>query len=216
MENMSEPQDAAGTEREGPPWENPSAGDFFQRLWQTVVQGVSSPSELFANMRTTGGLISPLVFYVLIIGAGAIVSTALEMPFGLLGGSGGADAILGFFLVLILLPVLLPIGLFVSSGITHLALMVFGGANKPYEATFRVNAYAYGSVGWVWAIPFCGSLVGGIWGIVLEIIGVARVHEVSTGKAAAAVLVPLAIIAMFGACVALIFGLAVFGMADHS
>lgn len=167
-------------------------------------------------MRTTGGLVQPLIFYAVIVGAAVIVSLILEMPIQLILGSPFGEAIFGFILVLVLLPILLPIGLFISSGLTHLALMVFGSAKQPYEATFRVNAYAYGSVGWTWAIPFCGSLIGGIWGIVLEIIGIARVHQVSTGMAAAAVLVPVAILILLAFCVAAIFGAALFGVLASS
>lgn len=183
--------------RQGPPWENPEAGDMFQRIWQTIVQGVSRPGELFEDMRITGGLLKPLIFYVLIVGPALIVSqfilaaTILELFFTLIVST-------------VLLPVFLTVGLLVSSGLTHLALLVFSGANQPFEATFRVNAYSYGSLGWIVAIPFCGSIIWAVWGIVLEVIGIARIHKVSTGKAAAAVLVPLAILFVFGMCLAVL------------
>lgn len=219
MEGMNETSESEfGQERErlGPPWENPDAGEPLQRLWQTIIQGVKEPAELFENMRTTGGLVQPLIFYAIIIGLALIVSTLLQIPFNLILGSSFGVEIVGAIIFLILIPILLLIGLFVSSGLTHLALMVFGGANQPFEATFRVNAYAYGSIGWVFAIPFCGSLVGGVWGIVLEIIGIARVHRVSTGMAVAAVLVPVAIIFVLAMCLAMIFGAALFGALSGS
>lgn len=212
-------EDGFGSERSGPPWENPDAGDLFQRGWKTIVQGVTEPYELFDQMRITGGLFQPLLFYVIIIGLALIISMVLEMPFRLIGGGLGDEQLFGmgfgvfFFLgFLAVLPILLPIGLLISSGLTHLGLMIFGAARQPFEATFRVNAYAYGSVGWTWAIPFCGSMIGGIWGIVLEIVGIARVHEVSTGKAVAAVLVPIAVLFGLGFCLFAAFGLAVIGL----
>jgi hypothetical protein len=36
-------------------------------------------------------------------------------------------------------------------------------------------------------------LIGGIWGLVVVIIGLAEAHEISRGKAAAAVLIPVAL-----------------------
>lgn len=217
MENSYDPSDEiAGPERDGPPWENPNAGDLFQRLWQTILQGVKEPAELFENMRTSGGLLPPLMFYGLIVGLALIVSLVLELPFQLMLGMSFGEQIIGLIIFLVLLPVLLPIGLFISSGLTHLALMLFGAANHPFEATFRVNAYAYGSVGWSLAIPFCGSMIGFAWGIVLEIIGIARVQEVSTGQAVAAVLIPIAIVMVLGMCVAAVFGVALVGLFSGS
>jgi hypothetical protein len=40
-------------------------------------------------------------------------------------------------------------------------------------------------------IPFCGGWIAMVWNIVVEIIGLARSHEIDTGKAALAVLLPI-------------------------
>jgi hypothetical protein len=40
-------------------------------------------------------------------------------------------------------------------------------------------------------VPVCGSLIVGIWGLVLYCIGLARTHETDTGRAVLAVLLPL-------------------------
>ncbi len=190
--------------REGPPWEQ-ADGDFFARVWQTIVGVVSDPMELFAQLRREGGIFPPYLFYLLIAWPAVVLGTLLQLPFDMMMGSSGGEAMIMFFVVLFLTPVFLFIGLIISAGLTHLGLMVFGGANHPFEATFRVNAYAYGGVAWLNAVPFCGSTIAFIWGIVLEIIGVAKVQEISTGKAAAAVLIPLAVVIVLFVCIGLIF-----------
>lgn len=55
-------------------------------------------------------------------------------------------------------------------------------------------------------VPFCGPLVGAIWGIVIEIIGLAQTHRVSTAKAAFAVFLPL-ILAVTCCVVVLLVGI---------
>ena len=40
-------------------------------------------------------------------------------------------------------------------------------------------------------IPFCGGLISGVWGLIVEVIGLARAHEIDTGKAVLAVILPL-------------------------
>ena len=203
--------DAAEDQRVGPPWEDPAAGEWYERLGKTVVAGVKTPEELFRTLRLTGGFWQPLFFYALVMAPALLVGTVLEQPFGFITGAGGGEWVLGLVATVLLLPIVIPVGLFVSSSITHLMLMIFGWANRPFEATFRINAYGYGAVAWVFAIPFCGTFVGWIWGVVLEVLGVSMVHGISTGKAAVAVLLPLFILMAIGACLAAVLGVAVFG-----
>jgi hypothetical protein len=110
-------------------------------------------------------------------------------------GTGG----LIFFLVLA--PLWLALGMFIGSGILHLCLMILGGANRPFETTFRVLCYACGATYLFSIIPFCGGYISPIYNIVLLCIGLPRAHETSTGKAVMAVLLPLGVCC--GVCVLL-------------
>src|SRR5438046_9139617 len=74
---------------------------------------------------------------------------------------------IGSVAVIILLPLFIVIGLFIGSGIVHLCLMIVGGANKPFETTFRVIAFSQGSAGPLPIIPFCGGVVSCVWAILL-------------------------------------------------
>jgi hypothetical protein len=87
--------------------------------------------------------------------------------------------------------------LFISGSLIHLVVRAFGG-RKGYGNTIKAFAYGYTPVflfGW---IPFVGMLFP-LWALVLNIIGIRRLHEISTGRAIGAVLlgiVALVIIAV--------------------
>jgi hypothetical protein len=97
----------------------------------------------------------------------------------------------GLLMLLIFLPVLLFIGSFLNAGLWHLSLMLLGGARKPFEATYRVYCYVAGSCALVSLVPCCGGIASLVWTIVSGSIGLGKVHEISTGKAVAAILLPL-------------------------
>lgn len=208
----AEPPHDEAPQRLGPPWEQPERGNVLQRAWQTLALVVSQPKAFFADMRLRGGLLPPLLFYALVFAPSYLLSLFISLPVDMAMGTTMGESLLAAGFALVLLPFLIPIGLFISAGITHLCLMLLGGANQGFEATFRVNGYAYGGLAWTMVIPVCGGLVFLVWGIVLEIIGLADAHRVSTGKAAAAVLIPLAIVFLLAVCVAVVFGVALVAM----
>ena len=41
--------------------------------------------------------------------------------------------------------------------------MIVGGANQPFETTFRVLAFSQGSIGPLQMIPLCGGLISVVW-----------------------------------------------------
>jgi hypothetical protein len=116
--------------------------------------------------------------------------------------TGGAS----FILTLILAPVLLLIWFFIWSGIVHLFLMMLGGhkqSSSGFEGTFRAVSYGYVS-SLAQLIPFVGGLIAFVWNLVLQVIGLVRMHRTSTGKAVGAVLLPLVLCCV---CVAVVFAL---------
>ncbi len=186
--------------REKTPWEDREAQGFLGGLFKTLNESLFRPSEFFRKMSVTGGLTDPLL-YALIVGMVGLMfnyfwqilfrSAMQNMIPGMQAAAGQhlfqgvGMAILAFFS-----PVLIIVGLFVSSGILHLFLMMVKGAKNGFEATFRVVAYGY-SANIFLVIPFCGGLLAGVWAIVLYIIGLRESHETTGGKAAFAVFLPL-------------------------
>lgn len=209
------------TTRTGPPWENPGAP--VQRFIDTMKGALIDPMNTFANCRREGGLQAPLIYYLL--GAAVAVLGAIiwhfvgiggaMMPLGGRNAMAGAAAGLGF--LVIVLPLCYVIGIFLSSLIIHFLLGLFGGQKFPYETTFRAVAYSHGSALPISFVPFCGGMIGGIWGIVVLIIGLAQMQETTIGKSAAAVLVPIvvccALAAIFFTMIAAMLGMAAAGAA---
>jgi hypothetical protein len=205
--------------RTGPPWENPGAP--VQRFIDTMKGALIDPQNTFAQMRREGGLQPPL-FYYLLGAAIAVIGQILwhfvgfggmmALP-GSRGAMAGAAAGVGF--LFIILPLCYIIGIFLGSLIIHVLLGLFGGQKFPYETTFRTVAYAHGSALPIAFIPACGGLIGGIWGLIVLIIGLAQTQETTIGKSAAAVLVPIVIccglFAVFFGALAAMFGMAAAG-----
>jgi hypothetical protein len=102
---------------------------------------------------------------------------------------------------LVFLPISLIISMFVSAGVFHLMLMMLGAARQPFETTFRVVAYCTGGASVFSAVPICGAYIQAIVHVVFVGIGLCHAHEISGGKAAAAVILPMVICC--GAAIAL-------------
>jgi hypothetical protein len=190
-------------ERNGPAWEQRETLGFFKAVFDTVKGVLIEPSQTFARMKREGGMGSPLLYAVAVGSAPAIAGVIYSMMFQLPGilaqqrsheqaiASLGIGAIIVFAVIFV--PVGIVMGAFIGSGITHLCLMMVGGANQPFETTFRVVCYSQGSASVFQLVPVCGGYITGIWNIVASIIGLAKAHETTTGKAAAAVLIPIGV-----------------------
>jgi hypothetical protein len=207
------PPSAPFGDRTGPPWEQ--SGPAVQRFVDTVKGVLLDPATTFRNMRREGGIGNPLAYYLI----GALVSVVAQsvwrgMGLGRLGGMGMYGGA-GFVSGLLLGACFVVIGVFIGAGIVHLMLMLLGGQNQPFETTFRTLAYAHGSAAPIGIVPFCGTVVAPIWGIVCAIIGLSQTQEISTGKAAAAVLIPILVccvlVFLFFGALAAALGFAAFG-----
>lgn len=183
----------------GLPWEHREQLGILKAYFDTVSMVLTQPAVAFATMKTEGDMTGPMLFALIGGSAGLIVSFLLQIALHSIGVMGsGQNAIahvfgmgVGVFLFIVLVPVMMIVGMFLGSGILHLCLMIVGGAKKPFETTFRVVCFSSGSTYLLSMIPFCGGMIAAVWNIVLECIGLARAHEIETGKAVMAVLLPV-------------------------
>ena len=206
----------------GIPWDDRERLGFLPALVETVKLVLFDAPAFFKALPVTGGLGGPL-FFALVVGyLGLAIQAGYEAIFRSLSGqmlgdfagrAGGLERFvelmgsgLGLVLMLVLGPLFLLIGLFIGAGITHLFLMLLGGARNGFEATFRVSCFAQATALFA-VLPFCGTPVQAVYQIVLMIIGLAEAHQTGKGTAAAAVLLPglllccccaLAFVAAFG------------------
>jgi hypothetical protein len=199
--------------RVGLPWEHRKDRGLFNAFVETLAMVLTKPGEAFTVMKREGGLGEPLI-YALIGGClGGVVSLLFSLglqsvgffanrhdTFAAMTGMGGSAA----FIVLV--PLFIVLGLFIGSAVIHLCLMIVGGANQPFETTFRVIAFSQGSSGPLQMIPICGGLIAGVWALVCNCIGLARAHETDTGRAVLAVFLPLIVCCGGVLLIALMFG----------
>ncbi len=209
--------------RTGPPWEQPGA--WFQRFAQTAQGALLEPSLFFSTMRRTGGIGAPVMYGFLGTFLGGLAAGLYQFLLGtLFAGMNGPDAareqaVINAFstgCIVLVVPILTVLSLFINAGITHVMLLLLNGARRGFETTMRVAAYAHGSAALLNLVPLCGGVIGSVWALVIVIIGIARAHEIPTGKAAAAVLVPIVIccvlvLVFYAAIMALVFGAVVAG-----
>lgn len=205
----------------GPSWEDETEA-FPQNLLDTWRRSMLEPSLFFRWAAHKEPVGRALLYFVIII-----IITALfdlfwqlllpvpEAANGMFSGRGllrflqtdqtPAVAVLNFFLA----PFAAAVGLLLWGSLLHLSLLVFHKERQGFKATLRIASYAAGpSV--LAAVPVAGSVVGGVWSLVLTVIGIREVHRMSTSKAVLSVLLALVVpifitiaaIAMFVATVA--------------
>lgn len=167
---------------------------FFDKLKGFLLDPVETFNE------TKDGTIGDAVMYILpiiVIYAvlyGLIAFSAFSTmmgplnPFGALGGGAfSAMMVVGTIIGMI-------IGIFIGGAIMHIFVYIVGGRNGIGQT---IKAVLYGStpnllLGWIPII----NIFTALWTLVLNVIGIREYHDISTGRAILAVLLPVIIIAI--------------------
>ena len=179
------------------PWEELDKNGFFPGLANTIRRVLFKPSDFFRSMPLGGGLIKPLVFYLIISEVQALAQFFWQMA-GLLsapemsGRFGGMVGVgmtgIGSLLILIFYPILLAVMLFLISGINHFCLNALKAASRGFEGTFRVLSYS--SAPMILSVfPIIGPLAGAIWTFICTILGFKNMHRTTVPKVILAMLV---------------------------
>lgn len=195
-----------------PAWEDPVVG-FPMNLVVTWRDSVFSPARFFETVAWEKGIGRPILYYLSISIIAAVftlfwestgINRALMSSFGAALDEAPYSPLINFFLT----PFASLIGLFVWAGVVHLFCLMLAPERRGYGATTRVLCYASGPAVFS-AIPFGGVLITMVLYVVLQIFGVQHAHRVTGGRAAAIVLLPLAVLvvafaALFAIAIALI------------
>jgi hypothetical protein len=207
-------------------WDDRDRIGFLTALVETTRQVLTAPGAFFRAMPVGGGLASPLLYGAVIGWIGLVASAFYQAIFRSVVGSSFGDfgerpeiaAVLGwiegwggFVAQVVFGGVFAVIGMFVAAGILHVTLLILGGARRDFEATFRVVSFSQ-ATSVLFLLPFCGQLIGGVWCLVLYVLGLAQAHEIGHGKALAAVLLPLVLLCCCCAGLGLLFAGAIAGM----
>jgi hypothetical protein len=135
-----------------------------------------------------------LIFYGIlsgIISAAGIMKTPIPSMLNL--GLGVADPVIVFFTVFFSVIIAWLFLILVWGLWFHVFVYLVGGRKGVWNTE---KAVIYGStpfflIGW---IPIIGPVIGGLWAIVLQILGIRELQEISTTKAILAMIIPVAII----------------------
>lgn len=198
-ENVDEGFGTTGTE--GlllPPWERRERFGFLNGLYLTIKDVLLSPRTFFHRMPTQVGLAQPL-YFALVLG---ILAAFFVWMWSLAGSSLQmfmADDLgeifkgpLYSFLMFLFSPVTVAVLVFIKAGLIHLVLMLVGGNKLGFEATFRVAAYSE-AASILALVPFCGNVIGVLWGLFITIVGLYSIHETDPWRAVVAVVAPMAL-----------------------
>ncbi len=126
------------------------------------------------------------------------------MGFGRLGTMMGAGVGIGAAVVFFVMFLILAIAsAFIGGAILHIFVYIVGG-RKGIVQTIKVGMYGSTPsllLGW---IPLV-SIIAAIWSLIVEIIGIRQLHELTTGKAILAVLIPIMLVIILVMVLAALF-----------
>jgi hypothetical protein len=187
----------------GAPWENRPGFGLWSSIISTVKAVLFSPGEFFASLPKDAGMREPLAFGILTGSVGLMFSlfwqslvllgSLLPQAPALLRQFAAALLFLAFFLFV---PVFVSGSVFVYSAILHLLLRIVRGGSGGFEASFRVVAYSQAAQTWG-LIPFVGSWIGGIWQLIVQIVGLRGIHETTYARVILAFMIPFVAIILF-------------------
>ena len=193
-----------------PPWEQRETYGVLNGLYLTVKGVLLAPGEFFHRMPTRLGLAQPLLFAVVLGVVGAFFSwmwTLTGSSLQVLVQENFEEAVrapIYSFLAFLFSPVAVAVGVAIKAAVLHLALMLLGGNRLGFEATFRVAAYGE-ATSILALLPFCGSVIGVVWALVVTVVGLYSIHETDPWRAVLAVLAPMLLcLAATGSAVSLL------------
>ena len=181
-------------------WENRGQSGSWKAIYETVKGVLFSPTDFFGKMTFQGGAKDPLIFGIMIGSIGTMFGffwSFLMMWGSILSlGEGRIDpSLMGviFILLMVFSPLLITITILLTSAIMHLLLLITGAGKHRFEATLRVVSYSQATQIWG-VVPIVGGIVGNLWFLIVQIIGLREIHETSYWRIFVALLIPFAFI----------------------
>ncbi len=203
----------AGVEYEGVPWESNTGRGMLMSFYRTIGGALFKPRKMFSSMAPYGKLAYPLSFAVMV---GTIVilfsvlyhfffiSEFLFTEFSDFGSYRDSLLALGGPAMLILAAIFAPVWVILAVyawAITlHLSLLILSGATFRFRTTLKVVSYSCAAQLWN-IMPFIGQAIGGIWGLIILIVGLGEAHRISKLKAFLAIILLPLIVAIIGVVV---------------
>lgn len=195
-------------------WEANWRSDTLGALVRTAKDILTDPIEYFGRVKPAEDYLSLAIWLYVFTFINLFFSMVYQLVWGMIFNPKEA-----LFTIPIMLcgslfaPFVVMLILGVSSAILHFFLVNIGGSKKPFNTTLTV--YVLGSVTGIFSVvPILGGLVAMVYGIIINILGMAQAHEIPASRVFLSFLVP-ALIA--GCCVgigAMIIAFAAGGLAQ--
>jgi hypothetical protein len=196
---------------QAPPWEDRSELGLWQGIYQTFKAVLFSPDKLFRSMTHEGGITEPLAFGLLLGSIGSMFGFFWQFLMMSGGFMAVGEELMGrvsmsiiFFAIIIISPLFVAVTMFIGSAVLHLLLLIVKGGKNGFEATFRVVSYSQATQIWA-VIPFIGGFIGGLWILIVQIVGLREIHETSYLRVILALLIPIALILLLVLAVVISF-----------
>lgn len=195
------------------PWEQPGR-PWPGALVETVRLFLTEPRRAFERVPVQGDVLRPVVFALIVSGVGILAMGAWNLLLTELFGSFLSQsratpeerAMSRAFLIayMLLSPLIGAFSLLITTFLVHLSLKLLGSARHGFRVTLRAMCYSYAPEV-VFIVPLCGSLVGGIWCLVLAVIGISTLQSTSMTNAVIALLLPVVMLCCcFGSAIVLV------------
>jgi hypothetical protein len=197
------------------PWEEPGR-PFVTALVETVQLIFSRPTEAFQRMPLNTELLRPILFALILGMIGAVAETVYDSVWSMAAwkflpwmreSDDTMFGVFGGFIMLFFMPLLIPVGLLLSSAVTHLMLLLLGAGQRGWTVTFRVSCYAYASA-LLLIVPIAGGALSLVAGLIFGTVGLSVVHGTSRGRAFTALVLPMALCCAIVSMVFVVFGAA--------
>jgi hypothetical protein len=181
------------------------------RYWQTWKEVIADPFGFFNKvpkekwykkptlffLKTTAlSLLLNILFMLLFTSSELLNDPSFQSLFASIGSGILTLIIIALFPFIILFSWGM---LFLVVGLIHLFIKLVGGKSD-YNATFKLTCYSY-APSLLSFVPVLG-IIAYIYSVVLQVIGTHKLHNITLGKSALAILLPIIILMLFG------FGLA--------
>lgn len=219
---------AAGFDPQPTDWERRAELGVFAGFFGTLKKSLFSPDPFWRSVRPDGSLWDALSYawinnaiYALL--AMPIAALQMRMSMGdLPRDTPQAEEVARFFAAFmtvqnmavlgVVLAVLAPVLVLINSAVFHLALLMVGGAKSGFGATVR--ALSYGSGPWLLSWVPCLNFFAALYGLVLQIWGLVRLHRTDVWRPIVGLLLLSVILGCCFGAVAVAAGMAAAGAAS--
>jgi hypothetical protein len=181
------------------PWENRRGRGPVAAFADTLQRTLFHPAAFFRGTAPDRGAGAALLYAVLVGTLSFAVAFLWQRALGDQIAFDRGGRLLSFFesrvalaAFLIVVPAVVAFLCLASAAVQHVTLAVLGGARGTYGATLKAVCYSSSALAFN-VFPICGTVLGAVWQVVVQVIGIRELHRTSTARAFWAWFLPLVI-----------------------